>query len=91
MSETIARPQEIIGKWFSNVAGRPNDYYFVLSSNFEADKSKGHFVTYHVKIQPSKVKVGKSGWSNFNMWREPIMDLITLDKLRKRAIRGILR
>lgn len=87
----MADRPDIVGKWFSNVAGKPNDYYFVLESNYSTKSDSGHFTTRHVKIQPKKVKVNTTGWSNYNMWREPITDLITLDKIRKRAIKGILK
>jgi len=88
----IAKPQEIVGKWFSNVAGIPEDYHFIISSNFSAkDFPSGHFITHHIKVKPKKVLLGTSGWSNFNMWREPIRDLITLTKLRHKTIKGIFR
>lgn len=87
-----ARPKDIVGKWFSNVAGIPEDYYFVLESNLAFKKEQKHFNTKHVKVGMKKrTKVSTSGWSNFHMWLEPIKDEITLTKIRRKAIKGILK
>lgn len=82
--------KDLIGKWFSNVSGKPNDYYYVLE--FRENSSNAYSVTYiNVALKGKEIKVVKSMWSYLRMWQEPITDLITLTKVRHKAIKGVLK
>lgn len=78
-------PEDLRGKWFSNVAGKQN-YYFVLSVKL---LTSTHFITKYIRVESRRVMLGQRGWNNFHMWREPIKDLITLTRVRRRAIKGM--
>jgi hypothetical protein len=89
--EMLNSPEDLRGKWFSNVAGKPEDYYFVLSVKLlsVARLASHHFITKYIRVEPKRVVLGQRGWDNFHMWREPIKDLITLVRVRRRAIKGM--
>jgi len=83
---------DLVGKWFSNVHGRPEVYHFILKA---PGITASNYSTKHVILAPKKKAIVKVAyWSEGNIHKdfgEPIKDLMTIDKLRKRLIKGLLR
>jgi len=85
----INSPEDLRGKWFSNVAGKPQNYYFVLLVKL---LTSSHFITEYIRVESKRTMLGQSTiipWDNFRMWGEPVKDLITLTRVRRRAIKGM--
>ena len=88
----LNKAEDLKGNWFSNVHGRPEVYHFIL----KATKITGlNYSTKHVVLAPKKKPLVKVDyWNEGNIHKdfgEPIRDSMTLEKIRKRLIRGLLR
>lgn len=84
--------EDLDGNWFSNVHGRPEVYHFILKTTIITAL---RYQTKHVVLPPKKKPTVKIGyWNEENMHKdfgEPIKDSITINKLKKRLVKGLLR
>jgi len=83
----LNKPKDAVGKWFSNLLGIPTDYFFILGAEGKSN--------YKYIIVPNRGRwIDEPAVRPFSLekdLREPIKDLITLTRLRHKAIRGILK
>jgi hypothetical protein len=83
------KPEEIVGKWISNLRGEPRNYQFILNakSHVAADVE----ISY-IQLKPSgKIQIIECGLYNYKTIGGPIKSGIDLDFVNKKLVGAIFR
>jgi hypothetical protein len=88
----LNKAEELVGKWFSNLLGEPNDYFFVLEV-----EDLNLFANIRVKfilVKRRTVEVRSMPWDRdkyLKYFGDPIKDELTITKINKKAIKGLFK
>lgn len=70
----VKNTKDLIGKWFSNVGGVPDVYFYVFSAKRHIEKySRVYFIVSYISVDKKKVSVReKVSFTSINIFSDPL-------------------
>jgi hypothetical protein len=69
----VREPKDLIGKWFSNVTGRPEWYYYILELGPSKVAKWPVFEATYIQLKPRDIEIRTNNFRNLSVFGDPLI------------------